>query len=383
METIQYARKELTEQSNVGQRKWQRITLLTVLGYEAAGCLSGGALLVVAPNGRLMDMPVDIMHGAFPDFLIPGIILFALGILTTIAFIAVLRRKQSDWLMACFALGGLAIWFWVEIAILQKLHWLHIMWGLPVIIGGLLTIPLIPSRFMQKTLLVCGILSSLLYVTVNIIVAMQWKAYDSASQTVSELSAIGAPTRTLWMVLVTPYTLLMIAFASGVWKSAGDNRRLRIAGGLMIVYGALGILWPFAPMHLRETLAAGGGTFSDTMHIALAIVTQLIYLLALGFAAASLGKKFRIYSIATFLVLLVFGILTFLDSPGIATNQPTPLIGVWERINIGVFLLWVVVLATILLRAEKKVAAAIVVEDALFRIKTPGKKRLHKTPQTL
>src|SRR5678816_2594405 len=94
---------------------------------------------------------------------------------------------------------------------------------------------------------------------------------------------------------------------------------------------------------------------SDTMHIALAVVTQLIYLLALGFAAASLGKRFRIYSIATFIVLLVFGVLTFLDSPGISTNQPTPLIGVWERINIGVFLLWIVVLATVLLRREETV----------------------------
>ena len=29
----------------------------------------------------------------------------------------------------------------------------------------------------------------------------------------------------------------------------------------------------------------------------------------------------------------------------IAANLPTPWIGVWERINLGVFLLWVVVLA--------------------------------------
>jgi hypothetical protein len=49
-------------------------------------------------------------------------------------------------------------------------------------------------------------------------------------------------------------------------------------------------------------------------------------------------------------VLFVFGVLTFLDAPGIAKNQPTPLIGVWERINIGVFLLWVVVAAVALLR---------------------------------
>lgn len=353
--TITQAREEPPAEKEIGQSKWQRIILLFVLGYEGVGALLGGCLLVIAPDGRLMDMPVDIMHGAFRDFLLPGIILFGLGILNIVSFLAVLRRNRFSWFMAALALGGLAVWFWVEIAILQDVHWLHAMWGLPVIAGGWATIPLIPSReMMRKALLVCGILSSLLYIAINIIVAMQWEAYDAVSQTVSELSAIGAPTRTLWIVLATPYTLLIIAFAWGVWKSAGSNRFLRIAGGLLIAYGALGVLWPFAPMHLRETLAAGGATFSDTLHITLGIATEIIYLLALGFAAAALGKMFRIYSIATFILLLVFGILTFLDAPDIAVNQPTPLIGVWERINIGLFLLWVVVLAIVLLGGEKK-----------------------------
>jgi hypothetical protein len=204
----------------------------------------------------------------------------------------------------------------------------------------------------RKVLLICGILSSLLYLAANIVVPMQWPGYNCASQVVSELSAIGAPTRQLWLWLCTPYTPLVIAFALGVWKSAGQNRPLRIAGGLLIAYGALGFLWPFAPMHLRETLAAGGGTFSDTMHIALGVVTEILYLLALGFTAVALGKRFQLYSIMTFVVLFVFGVLTFLDAPGIAKNQATPLIGVWERINIGVFLLWVAVLAVALLRTQ-------------------------------
>lgn len=206
---------------------------------------------------------------------------------------------------------------------------------------------------LNKTLLICGILSSLLYVALNIFIPMQWPAYNSATQTVSELSAVGAPTRTLWVWLCAPYTVLVIAFAWGVWKSAGQNRPLRLAGGLMIAYGALGIVWPFAPMHLRETLAAGGATFSDTLHIALGVITEVLYLVALFFAATAFDKQFYYYSIATFVVLFIFGILTFLDAPGIATNQPTPLIGVWERINIGVFLLWIIVLAITLLRAKK------------------------------
>jgi hypothetical protein len=209
------------------------------------------------------------------------------------------------------------------------------------------------NETLRKRLLVCGILSSLLYLVINIVVPLQWPGYNFASQVPSELSAIGAPTRRLWFWLCLPYSPLMIAFAAGVWKSAVNNRHLRIAAGLMIAYGALGFVWPFAPMHLREILAAGGATFSDTLHIVLGALTEILYLLALGFASAGFGKKFRLYSITTFVVLLIFGFLTFLDAPGIAANQPTPLIGVWERINIGVFLIWIVVLALILLPSRK------------------------------
>jgi hypothetical protein len=214
-----------------------------------------------------------------------------------------------------------------------------------------------PGRLiLKKTLLFCGILSSLLYVDLNIFVPMQWPAYNTAAQTVSELSAIGAPTRLLWNWLCLPYTLLVIAFAWGIRISAGQNRPLHIAGSLLTAYGALGIIWPFAPMHLRETLAAGGSTFSDTLHIALGVVTEILFLLALGFAAAAFGKKFRIYSVLTFGVLMFFGTLTFLEAPAVGSNQPTPWIGVWERINIGVFLLWIIVLAIIVLRKEKLTA---------------------------
>jgi hypothetical protein len=58
---------------------------------------------------------------------------------------------------------------------------------------------------------------------------------------------------------------------------------------------------------------------------------------------------------ATIAVFVVFGILTWLESPGISTNGPTPMIGVWERINIGTYMLWVMVLAAILLRRSTHV----------------------------
>jgi hypothetical protein len=129
-------------------------------------------------------------------------------------------------------------------------------------------------------------------------------------------------------------------------------RALRRTGSLLLAYGLIGLFWPFAPMHLREVLAAGGGTLSDTMHIVFGAVTVLLMLLTITFGTSAIGGRFRIYSITSLVILIAFGVLTFLEAPGVGDNLPTPWIGVWERINIGVFLLWVAVFAAALLRSR-------------------------------
>jgi len=205
---------------------------------------------------------------------------------------------------------------------------------------------------LRRALLVCGILSSVLYAAMTLLIAMQWEGYSSAGQTFSELSAIDAPTRSLWVWPAAFYTVLVMAFGWGVWLSAGRTRPLRAVGRLVVVYGALGLVWPFAPMHLREALAAGGGTLSDTIHIVLGAVTVVLMLLAMMFGAGAFGVWFQLYSMASLVVLVAFGALMFWDAPRIGANLPTPWIGVWERIDLGVFLLWVVVLAVTLWRMD-------------------------------
>ena len=200
----------------------------------------------------------------------------------------------------------------------------------------------------RKISLACGIISSLLYAAM--IWLIRYEGYSTISQVPSELTAIGAPTQALWTRLGWIYTALVAVFGLGVWKSASGNRRLRILGGLLVAYASLGFLWPFAAMHQREVLAAGGGTLSDTMHVGLGGVTVFLMFLAIGFGTAAFGTRFRYYSLATIVVLLAFGGLTFVDAPRLQANLPTPWIGLWERINISVFLLWVVMLGAVLWR---------------------------------
>ena len=203
-----------------------------------------------------------------------------------------------------------------------------------------------------QVLLACGILSSLLYVGIDILASSQWEGYSFTSQAFSELTAIEAPTRPL-MVFgnAIPYNLLVLAFAVGVFASAGRKRALRIVAGLLVAYTVAGIVGGIIfPMHSRgQTI-----TLSDTMHIVATMAGVLSMLLFIGFGAAAFDKRFRLYSIGTILLLVLGGTLAGLDGSRIAAGLPTPWVGVTERINIYASMLWVLVLAIVLLRAKKR-----------------------------
>jgi len=210
----------------------------------------------------------------------------------------------------------------------------------------------------RKYLLYCGLAASLLYIAMNIFIPFLDKGYNWVTQTVSELSAVDATTRPLWFPLGIIYTLLIAAFGWGVFQLADRKRFLRIVGVLLIINGLIGLTW--SPMHQREVLAAGGGTFTDTWHIVMSIITVMLMFLSIGFGATAFGKGFRVYSIATIIVFIVFGILTFTEAPNIDKNRPTPYIGLWERINIAAFMIWLFVFSIDLLRLEKKPSLSIV-----------------------
>lgn len=129
---------------------WARRTLLAILAFEALGSFIGGPLLVAAPDGRLMQMPVQDLQGVFPDFLIPGLLLTFLGVLNAVAFFAFLRRRPSAWLWVGLALGGFLVWFVVELAIVGAKSWAQAAWGVPVPVGLVLALPLAMERLRRS-----------------------------------------------------------------------------------------------------------------------------------------------------------------------------------------------------------------------------------------
>lgn len=77
---------------------------------------------------------------------------------------------------------------------------------------------------------------------------------------------------------------------------------------------------------------------------------SIFILLAMWFGAALAGRRLRRYTYATMLVLVTFGILTSLQGGRLADNQPTPWMGIEERVNIYATMHWIAALAIVLLR---------------------------------
>jgi hypothetical protein len=201
---------------------------------------------------------------------------------------------------------------------------------------------------LRKTLLVCGVLSSLLYVGADLLAAARYPEYHNFfTQAISELSAVGAPTKGTVEPLLIMYDLLIIAFGVGVWTSDGRLGPARLVGGLLAGIGILGLAgMPVAAMRMRGT----GSLATDAPHLILTAVIVVCILLAVGLGASLLGHRFRIYSYATLATLLGFGAWTGVEGAKLAAGEPTPWLGAVERLHIGAYLLWVAVLAVALLR---------------------------------
>jgi hypothetical protein len=215
---------------------------------------------------------------------------------------------------------------------------------------GRLQLPAIGRPGWRKVLLACGAASTLLYIGMDAIAALRYDGYSYTDQTISELSAVDAPTRSLWIPPGFVYGVLMIAFGVGVW-AAGPKRALRLVAGFAAAIGVIGLVaWPFAPMHQRAVLAAGGSTASDTMHLVLAGVDSVLFMLSIAVGAATLGRRFRVYSIATFAVVFVSGALTSFRAGAVQADEPTPWLGIEERVTVFGSMLWLAVLAVALLR---------------------------------
>lgn len=207
------------------------------------------------------------------------------------------------------------------------------------------------SRRATKALLLAGIFAAGLYLVGDVLSAVLYnldRPYSYVDQWISELTAYGSPVRPSMVSVIVAHDALIIAFGVGIWRAADRSRSLRWTGLVLIGATVLGLaIHPVFPMSSRW-MESG---FNDTMHGILSMAWGVIIFVAVGLSAVAYRGWFRLYAIATDVVLIGFGAASGIAIQGIEQND-TPWAGAFERINAYSLMAWFVVMAVMVIRHQ-------------------------------
>lgn len=98
---------------------WRRWALIAILALVSLNAIVAGYGLVTEPSGSALGIPQDwLAESPFDDYLIPGMILLALGVLYGFAAVQELRRARSAWFWAGLSGGAMIVWIAVQVAMM-------------------------------------------------------------------------------------------------------------------------------------------------------------------------------------------------------------------------------------------------------------------------
>lgn len=114
--------------------------LFSLHAFVGIGAIGGGMAAILNPEQPL-GMPVEALKNSpFSNYLIPGIILFAIiGLGNVIsALIIVFKSKYQGYISSVFS-WALVIWIVIQCVMLNSVHFLHIIFFIIGVIGVVLS----------------------------------------------------------------------------------------------------------------------------------------------------------------------------------------------------------------------------------------------------
>ncbi len=131
--------------------------LIFLLIILSIGAIAGGGSFLLFPEGYLGMTPESMLqHSPFPNFLIPGIILFTVfGVIPLFVVWGLLKQKSCksaqavnifqdmhwSWSFAVYTGFALIIWIYMQVYFLQSFHLLHSLYffyGILILVVALL-----------------------------------------------------------------------------------------------------------------------------------------------------------------------------------------------------------------------------------------------------
>lgn len=178
--------------------------------------------------------------------------------------------------------------------------------------------------------------------------------YSHIKQTISELTASGAPNADLLTILTTIYGFLLVVFSICtyiIFKRNKENKATTVGALLLIIMELTSFVGYFLfPIDGAGTIM----NFQNIMHIVVTGVVVLCtiassYSMGIGLMRSEKHKKIGILILTCAIIITVFGIST----PAIMANN-LGFSGLTERINIFSLQTWLFVLSIYLFIITKK-----------------------------
>jgi hypothetical protein len=202
----------------------------------------------------------------------------------------------------------------------------------------------------RRALLLCGILASVAYAIADVGGGLRWPGYSFADYSISELAALGTPSRPFTVVVFAIHGVLLMVFAVGVLAGALP-RSARYAGGFLAAIGIFGTVSSFFPIQQRGLAF----TRNEVVHMTL-LVPSVFCIVGAAITGGRAGSRgFFWFSITMAVISISFGAIGGSYAPSIAAGDPTPWFGVIERISVYAYVVWVAAFATMLLRGTREV----------------------------
>jgi hypothetical membrane protein len=197
---------------------------------------------------------------------------------------------------------------------------------------------------LRRFLLASGVAAPLLYMFTVVLGGLVTPGYSHLGQDVSELVAAGAPAKRLLDPLFLLYNLLWTTFGLGLIGLARGARLwpLRAGGGLLVVNGALGVVWTaWFPMDPR----GAAPTVTGTWHLVLAGITSAMTVLIMLLCGIGFGHLPRLMPLRSFSFTMAMVVLLSAPLAAVSAAQGWPTLGLMERLTIGGVEVWLLVTA--------------------------------------
>lgn len=189
-----------------------------------------------------------------------------------------------------------------------------------------------------------GLLAVCVYLVAVIFGGLLYPGYSHISQDVSQLTSTSSPIRGLMNIFFI-YNLLIMFFGYGLF-AISKNNFLKVASGFIVLIGILGIVIAWFPINTRGTDITSTGI----VHIAIVSVVSLLTVVS-GFLFWAGFRRTNEVFLKN--VSLLSGVLFLLSGPIAAFNVNSGFAGLFERIPIAIFLIWVGAVSAHLLKVSR------------------------------